>query len=412
MIRLFLTRRRAPFQHGDVARNNPRWLFFVLSFLLAGARPAWSQAQSAANPVLEITYKKGTPPSLQSPAPIGAEPAGGWSTNVTRLTAGRGETRTNPVFAVQVKSRMESRDTAKVWVSVLLGQPVPQTERAVGTYEIRVNESFSVHELESFFIEPIDLKLTLIARKPAIIPKVVNKTQSLAVTRLAPLETTQPSFRADFKNNSDKEVAAFGWEVAIGGRMAVSSLSQGIEGRSLVSSKGTYAIAVPAKYQTNVPEDVLQSILSEGHDFILKSVIFADGSYEGDAGSAAEFRGFTRGRRIEVGRITELLANFVENGTEPSAVFDFKGGLLALSTAVTTVESRGLQDEFPNLPAADKAQFDRTIEIAVTSTKKQFLDEFTAFEKSQQPSIRPAAFREWIQKTYGKYSTWRDRLGR
>jgi len=156
-------------------------------------------------------------------------------------------------------------------------------ERLVGSYVIRFGETLRALELNQFGIEPVDMRAIdagPIAPKPGEGPRVVNNSTALEVARL---ERRLDSYSIWLKNISSRNVVSY-------------TISSGRNGQS-VSSGGRGAPVIAAGATTR--EVHLFGPSTNLEEITISSVIFDDGTFEGDPNIAVHYLARAEGLRIQ-----------------------------------------------------------------------------------------------------------------
>lgn len=287
----------------------------ALLSVTANARRQSPAQQAPTGLALEIIFLKGQPPSLYPVAGLQAKQSGGWSARFGRVAGWTPPDGILPVRGVQVISRLEAGQV-RVWVSVLSGRESIEREEPVTTYSIGEGEKVEVTELTRFGVEPIEIKVVKVRPYVTVLPRVVNKTQSVMVTDIAAKTSTLPSYKLSLQNLSDKSVAALAVEILVGGKKEIIMMPQGVEGRPLISSGEHYELTVSGGYQIRPAYGDNPPDFSRDHDCVIGAAVFSDGSYEGDPEPASRFRASVRGRRIQIQRVVALLQKALSSGDD------------------------------------------------------------------------------------------------
>jgi hypothetical protein len=205
-------------------------------------------------------------------------------------------------------------------------------QKPAGSYLIRERESVSAADLAQFGIEPIEL--SVIDARPVVItpperPFITNKTQSLEVVRL---ERSLDHYTLTIKNISDRTIARF-------------TVTQGGSGHSTGYSSGGLRPG-------SVSEGYLGGSGIEAQGITISSVIFEDGSFEGDAQKEAlAFLAEREGQRIQapsvLARIVQTMQ--VADAELPDAFDKLEAGLWTIPEAIDKQSALDLlKSEYPH----------------------------------------------------------------
>jgi hypothetical protein len=140
--------------------------------------------------------------------------------------------------------------------------------------------------------------------------------------------------------------------------------------------------------------------------------VFDDGTYEGDAETAAAIRGFRAGEKMVLPRLIPLLERALNYSKA-----DLIEALKNLESQVSSVESdadpqivQSLTSEF--LPASDvrRKEIKTAIEVTATTIKSTLLKEIQTLENEGPQSLNADLYRTWLTKTRERYEQWLSRL--
>ncbi|HEY0005643.1 MAG TPA: hypothetical protein VGB17_12605 [Pyrinomonadaceae bacterium] len=384
-------------------------LSLLLSHLVAA-----QQRQPAPAPTglaLEVSSYKGLPPSyINVPGPD-AKPMGAWYARFRRVAGWQPPAGALPVQAVDIKSRLEG-DGVRVIVTVLSGQRFHEKEEMVGTFLVQPDEKLSVSDLARFGVEPFEIAVVRLDPLMIPLPVIVNNTKSIEVSSIEPDNSALPAYRLRLRNLSDKNVLALSINGLAGDKTRWSTLPQGQEGQPLIAPGEIYVRKHPAAFSTqNTPVGFAPGQPPE-QTILINAVVFEDGTFEGDAGRAAEFLCFQKGRKIQIARIAALLRMTMEASAEDSQVTldQLSLAISSLTNELRPEAAEGLLQQFSYLDAKRRAQLKDCIEIAMHGTKKELLDEIEAFRRKQGQTPDAKAVQAWLQATKEKYQRWLARL--
>lgn len=180
-------------------------------------------------------------------------------------------------------------------------------ERLVGSYLIRSGETVLASELNQFGIEPVEMKTRaaeVVVLKPGEGPRIVNNTTALEVARL---ERHLDYYLISLKNISTKNVVAY-------------TISTGRTGQS--ASNGGRGVPVIAAGATT-RESPVDGPSVERDGITISNVIFDDGTFEGDANTAAQFLARAEGVRIQAPDVLlKIDQTLAVNDNELTAAYD------------------------------------------------------------------------------------------
>lgn len=360
---------------------------------------------------LEVTHLKGREPAYDVVHASGPAPRGTWYGLFGRVPGWRPAEGSLPTRAVNVVSRMEG-DQVRVVVSVHQGERFHEKEAFVSTHLMRVNEGVEVGELTRFGVEPFALKVVRVGALPTNPPSLVSRAPSIVLTGVAPTgDTTLPTYRVSVQNLSAKDVAALCVEVRVGGERQLSTIRQGHEGERLMTGGGTYELELPGANEARPTAEGYAPAAPPDQEVRVTAAVFADGSFEGDARTAARFRAFVHGRRTQLARIVPLLREALAGADDADGVTAakrFHERVSALGDRAEEADVNALWKEFPTLDRGTNLKL--TLEITMNGVKREVLREVEKFALSEMEQPGAGDFRAWLGASKERYERWLARL--
>lgn len=381
----------------------------LLLAILSGSASAQGDLarQTPTGLVLEIVYYKNTAPAYQVISRADGKPGSAWYGRFGRIQNWQLPAGQLPIRAVNIVSRLDG-EVASVSVSLLRGVRFHEQETMVGTYQLRENESVAIQELELFGVEPFRIGVKRIAPAVPNQPAVKSLAKSLEIVGIEPLTSTLPSYKLTLRNLSDKNIMALRIEIRSGGVAAMTSMRQGQQGLPLIKAGAFFETNQPLKTRAVRTPGGFAPDSPISQETVIRALVFEDGSYEGDPGSAAEFKTFTLGRKLALSRLLEVCAAM--EGTEQlgqervARVAVFRDRLRALSGEIDEAALSELMREFPTLTGTE-THLKSAAEVALHHVRKELLDDLAAFEKDH-----PSDFQSWLAKVEERYRLWLARL--
>lgn len=389
-------------------------LAILCQVLAVRATTASRQQQNHPAPTglaLEVTYYKDKPPAYATVPGPDAKLNGAWYGLFRRVPSWQPSVEDLPVRAVNVISRLEG-DAVRIVVSVYLGVKLFEKEQRVAAYRVRENEEISVEGLSRFGVEPFEIRVVRVNPLAVGPPSIVNRTESIEVVGVKVNDTTFPSYTVTLRNVSNKSVDALGVKVFADGRPDGISLPFGKQGRYLIAAGATQDIFVlGAKTALATPEGYLPDSPSH-QEILIHTAVFDDGSYEGEVKTAADFRAFKAGSKIQIARLLTLIEEAL-NWSEPNvatALERLKAKVASLSTTVEPTALNDLLKEFPSFNKEGKAGLKQAVEVSLAGDRLGFLKRIEEFKKANGQADDPQAFRAWLSSTKEIYEQWLSRL--
>lgn len=357
-----------------------------------------SPAQSLPNEThlaLEIIFLQGRTPAYQQVSTSNSKKSGAWYALFGRVPGWRLPKGSLPIDAVRLTSYFEG-ETVKLRVSVLRGK-FQEVEDEVASYSLRENEVIEVKELVAFGVEPFVIKLV----RPSVnseLPGVVNKTNSVAVVSLEPMASTLPRYKLTLHNTSDKNLIAVSLSALSNGRVQTSSIRQNPYGEPVIEARETASLNQSLPVRGMPKPGGFEPLSSSAPQIVIESLVFEDGTYEGNQERVRMYLGFVIGRRTGLRRILPLLDEAMKDSNETSEVL--RSQLAALSYQLDETELNSLANAFPKVNRND---LKISVEVAMQAVGNDLLDELRKIEK-------PDAFRSWLAPTHKQYSLWLSRV--
>lgn len=382
----------------------------LLLLILSGSAKAQGELarQTPTGLALEIVYYKNSAPAYQALSRADGRPATAWYGRFSRIQKWQLPAGELPIQAVNIASRLDG-EVASVNVSVLRGVKFHDEETMVGTYHLRENESVLVQELEGFGVEPFRISLKRIAPAAPNQPVVKSLAKSLEIVGIEPQPSTLPRYKLTLRNLSEKNIMALRIEIMSGGVMAVTSTPQGLEGLPLIKAGAFFESNQPLRTRAVHTPGGFAPDTHISQETIIRSVVFEDGSYEGDPAPAAGFKAFTLGRKLALTRLLEVCAATKEAAPSEqertAQVARFTDRVRTLSDEIDGPALAQLLREFPTLTRKEATDLKIAAEVPLHQIRKELLDDLAMWEKNH-----PSEFRSWLVKVEDRYRTWLSRL--
>jgi hypothetical protein len=364
-----------------------------------------AQSQQSRSPAtgfaVEVTFFEGKPPAYEAvrrtKLPRGE---GSWFGLFGRIKEWSLPPGAQSVCAVRVVPYLDG-ETVKVTISVLRGEKFLDSEDIVGTYTVRENEGLAIESLRDFGVEPFKLKLIRVPPQTSDVPTILNKTKSLEVVGIELIVATFPRYKLTLHNLSEKNISAIWINTMRDGKLSLSGMAQGDEGEPLVKAGSlkelnemliTRAVATAAGYSPASPR---------GQQIVIATLIFEDGSYEGEAEPAATFRGNAIGSKIELKRVVALLEDALESST---SIENVRTRLSNLSYDFDDSDVAGLAIEFPEI---ERNKLQTSVEASIHWLRRDVFDHLDRFQPGPSSS---GDFRVYLQTMKDRYASWLLRL--
>lgn len=348
---------------------------------------------------LETTFLKGRPPIYTTISESLATARGALCGAFKTLPDFKTSAERLPVQAVKLIPYLED-GVVKVKVRVFTGQKSFEKEEDIAAYSMREGERISVKELVNYGVEPFEIAVIRVAPTVSALPAIENKTKSLQITAIEPNFSTLPSYKLSLLNTSSKAVSAYTFEMMVDNRVRLSGMPHNKYDKPLIEAGEAWASEMgnPLEYKQPIEGEIPKQ--ASRQTLVISSVIFADGSYEGDPFRAAQFRAYTLGRKTQVKQIIALLASFEEI---PDFSFNkFVEQSAKLETKIGEQSFGELLKQFPALSEKEKSYLREAVEDLSDEVKI----EFTSGTKKRLQELEPNADRIYLKALREKYQDW------
>ena len=362
---------------------------------------AIQQSPNETGLALEVVFLKGKPPAYQPVAGSRSKKGGTWYALFGRIAGWQLPNGALPINAVRLVPYLKG-ETVNISVSVLRGQ-FQDAEDKVASYKARENESVTVTELEAFGVEPFVIKVI----RPfgsSDFPATLNKTQSVAFVGIEPVIATLPHYKLTLHNLSDKNISALSINIVSQGRVQLTGMPQGHYGEPLIKARESAELNEPLAINAETMAGGYAPSPPPAQQIVVESMVFEDGSYEGEPKPAATFLGFVVGRRIELRRILPLLDNALSASDAVSASDTLRSQLSSLSYEPDEVEFASLAAAFPTL---EKRELRISVDVAIHGVRRDLLEQLERLQKSKSTARDSRA---WLIRTRQLYSNWLSHL--
>ena len=266
-----------------------------------------------------------------------------------------------PLIGVKIRSTYEG-EGVRLKIAFVFDDSEPadapgpkygEREQAVSSHFVREGEAITVAELRRFGYEPMTLRVVpalpsrLAEPPPAAQPQIANPLQSVTVVSFESEEAAPKFYRLTLRNLSAKSITALEITAGGGGRR---QRMEATSGRPLMAPGGTCETSIDVsggwlKTPQGYVADARQQTWTVG------TVVFDDGTYEGEARTAAVIAASRLGRRTQLARVLALLETVSETaGRDAVATLEeLKARVSALRIDADASKADALLASFPEL---------------------------------------------------------------
>lgn len=368
---------------------------FIAAISLCILGPAVLAQAPARGYALEVTYFKGRPFAYQR---IGQW---AWYALFQRVSGWKPAAGDVPVEAVKITPRAEE-GSVKVRVSVLKGKFL-ETEQPVGDYPIAEDAKLTLTDLTKFGVTPFEVSLVRAPATVANLPAVINKTRSLQAS-VAPDSANLPTFQLKLINDSAKAVRAFTYETTVDGRQRLSGMPHQREGGVLIAPGGAHEEKVRISLDATTSSTGEVPAALTNLTIQITSVVFADGTFEGDIYHAARYRAMMLGERTQLKRILEIL----RADTAAASIDILNAQVSDLTWYVDEPVFEGFVKGIGGLSEKMTEDLHEIVLGASNDLQRNFVAEFG--EKRTSLNDKPAEFQAWLKTAAERYQKWLSAL--
>lgn len=382
---------------------------FVVGLLAALTASGQSNPVPPTHLALEVYFYGSEPPAYVVVPPANSPPSGTWFARFQRVPGWAPPAESLQVTAVNFRPTMD-RDAVRVSVTVFLGTH-HEEENRVGVYTLREGEKIRIQELTQFGVEPFGVKLVRVGPSAADLPTVISKAKSIELVTIQANFSTLPSYRVALRNLSGKNVSAIGLKVTQGERTLLSGMPQGREGRPLMLAGGVAEVTAPGATRATATPGGYDPVAPPNQNIEITMAVFEDGSFEGDIESAAGFRGFVKGRKIQLRRLVDVFQTILQDdSSNPSSALEMlRNKVNALGIEADSLAVQEVVNEFSALAERPKRDLTSAVEAAMSGIRRDAQQDITQF-RARNPSLDTSTFRYWLVASKQRYEAWLARL--
>jgi hypothetical protein len=135
----------------------------------------------------------------------------------------------------------------------------------------------------------------------------------------------------------------------------------------------------------------------------LKSVLFTDGSYEGDSRFAARAEALREGRKVQLKRVLEMLRGMEETPAGYASVQGLAQQVEMLESTVEWPAVSAFAERYRVLYGDELERLKGLIESGMKLQRGIMLNEVNLFLKHTSPALDPAVIQRWLKTTREGY---------
>ena len=308
------------------------------------------------------------------------------------------------VSTVTVSARLED-ELWRVGVVVGRGEFYDAGDQQVVAFNARTNERVEVRDLVRFGLNPFRVGVLKVLNQAARRPYATNRTESLSVEKLEAGQLPEP-FRIFVKNNSEKNVLAVQYNTYKMGDMTHLKWLAGERSRPLIKPGDVYRLDVPSEDRTCGGEGGYRPVQSNRIE--IASVVFTDGSYEGDQGLAVLMRSIALGNTKHLRRIVETLNAWSQREylTAAEVAAELRAQVAAMDETAEPYMLSNLQMNFPSLTQESFAALSNFVRYGQHGIRTGVLDDVLKLEKAAGRDDELKEVQTWLARAKKKYERW------
>jgi hypothetical protein len=337
---------------------------------------------------------------------------GVWMGRFGRIAEWRPPAGFLPVRAVDFSSHVVNETTLEIKVSLHRGERQFDEQTPVAVYQVREGETAVAEELKQFGLLPIEFKV-LRAKRPAdALPYVESPTTALGLVGVERLDTPFPSYTVRLRNLSGKDIAAL---------VVHSFTARGLSGSTrpwlqndepLIKAGEVFEFRARGGSEGQL---TAEGFVPDGLQRVfIPTVLFTDGTFEGEPWPAAKLLAHKEGRKLQLARALAVVKNSLQTidaRGEAFAVARFRAQVAALAEEVEPQTVETVAAKFPALSSAQKAELREGVRFYLHQVKIDLLKSVREFEDAGGGANAPRpAFRQWLAGVKENYERWLARL--
>jgi hypothetical protein len=360
--------------------------------------------------VLAVTYINGRDPAFQTVPWSDPSGKGTWYAGFVRVESFRPAAGEGLVQAIRIVPEVEG-DAVRVKVWTMYGERLFEKELPVGTYVLPVDGTVRVGELKKFGVQPFEMRLFKVLPSTENLPSFATNAPSISALNVQPNDTTLPSATVKLRNLSYKDVTAIGVNVMTGDKVRNTAVVRADEGRILIEAGGMYDLFVRVSQIAQAGPKGSAPVSAPDQKVFVTSVLFRDGTIEGDPYPALRAAGYNLGAKIMLGKLLPIFEHaLASDHTNTVAVLEqLQTRISALTSDVNPKIAEELAAKFPSLSPKEACEAKNLIDIGSGNVKSDMLRSLdTANNRSEQKS--KDSFDVLLVRIRDRIKEWHDRL--
>ena len=344
---------------------------------------------------LVVTYADGR----RAPLIVGTTTGGATTSTFPREPSWTPPANQLSVDAIKFEC-LRTTEGVRVAISVFRGSQRQQDE-PIKTMLVTPAQSVTVDaELRAVGVQPVTVSVMPIVVPELRAPEVTVPSPQVEVAGVRVTTTPFSGYVITLRNRSTKAVRSIEIAPMVGGRVGQTTRRAGREGQALIVPGTTYQIIWQLSVGLSASGGVAPISLDQ---MLITTVRWADGTYEGDAATAAYDDVFDKGTKAQLAAVVAALERAQVSGqaATPAGLRDVLSGLPVTASNAMVEEARAIAGSL------SPAQIMRAIELALQQVKTNVLADLAEFESGRATL---GVFQGWINTEHDRYQRWLERL--
>lgn len=398
--------------------------YFSFSHTSAAARPQQEDKQPVAGLAVQIVGPdQAKMKSLVLPPPS----EGGWM-ETGSFKQIRGWQRPEgelPLTRIRLKSNYEGQSVRIKLIGIfddsedpsLPGPKYGEREKNIASYLLREGETVEAKELKTFGVEPLILKIVPVKFQlgiPSSEPievKVNNPLKTVEVTGVEKQADSPDTYLITIRNLTEKNIIALQLDQPDedGGGGSSQSAESSFE-RQLIAPFGTYQeqVQIQPRRSSHHGQNTEENTAPQPISLIVGTVVFEDGSSEGDERRAAQIITQREGRRAQLLRAIQIIRNLSSEADRNDAkiVGKIRAGVASLRIDAEDSLIGETLEKFPILSKGDAAKNLATdLMQGLKNGRSEVLYQIDDFQRQQKINGTRISVSDWLKQLIADYET-------
>jgi hypothetical protein len=197
-----------------------------------------------------------------------------------------------------------------------------------------------------------------------------------------------------------------------GGRVHSTALPRGRNGHNLIEAGGTYDLSMWSAQAAQSGQNDPTPVSIPAQTIQLTAVLFRDGTFEGDVGTASRAAACNPGEKIMLGKLLPILDQALSSDSgNPAAVLErLRADVSSLTSDVDPTVAEELAGKFPSLSNETAKDLKYIIELCSNDVKTDLLKRLKAIKSGEHEQTTAEPFHAFLTRIRDGLKDWHDRL--